>query len=484
MKMQRNKGNNSLSEISSYFEDFSLLADIFRKLLGGFDLRYINSLFSQSKKRGVEGKGVFQTLFLLQFLDFDNIHQLILSGISKEFHHKKDVFYDFMKNPRIDWRRILGLFSKQTLKILIQKAEEQTTPKFLIVDDTLYEKTGRKIEFIGKVFDHSTHIFKLGMKVLTLGYTDGKTFIPLNFSIHNEPGKNGKRGLKAKDLKTQYTKKRALDSPGYQRESEVSKDKISVSLQMITLSQNKGIKADYVLADSWFIGERFIRGVKTIDENMEVIGLMKMNRKITINGKGYKANTIPEIKRKDIHYSSKLKCHYISMRMLYKEIEMRGFWVRMNGQNTWKLLISTDIKLTFIKAMRYYQNRWAIEVFFRDCKQNLGLENCQSTDLDAHVASISIVFMNYMVLALKKRFEDYETLGMLFRDFKEIMLKQTIIQRIWELLFLFFDSFLVRLNVEWERFISEIINNQQIIENQIEKTFSSLFSVNLSYTKE
>ena len=34
---------------------------------------------------------------------------------------------------------------------------------------------------------------------------------------------------------------------------------------------------------------------------------------------------------------------------------MKGFWVRMKGQDSWKLLISTDKKLSFINTMRYYQ---------------------------------------------------------------------------------------------------------------------------------
>ena len=32
--------------------------------------------------------------------------------------------------------------------------------------------------------------------------------MPLNFSLHNEPGKTKKRGLKSKDLKAQFSKER------------------------------------------------------------------------------------------------------------------------------------------------------------------------------------------------------------------------------------------------------------------------------------
>ncbi|MFA7615537.1 MAG: transposase [Weeksellaceae bacterium] len=371
-------------------------------------------------------------------------------------------FYDFLNNPRINWRRIFGLFFKQVYTIIQKKsADEDSTQKgFLILDDSLMEKTGKTIELIGKVFDYSTHAYRLGMKTLTLGYSDGKSFLPMDFSIHNEPGNTGKRGLKEKDLKNQFTKQRDAKSPGYRRESEVSQDKISTSLQMINRCLNKWLKVDYVLVDTWFVCERFITGVKDIDKKLNVIGMMKSNRMVVIHEKTYKANSVPEVKRKNIHYSSKLKCHYIRLEMTCKGIEMTGYWVRMKGQNTWNLLISTDKKLTFLKAMKNYQIRWSIEVFFRDCKQNLGLQNCQSKDLDAHIATISIVFMNYLVLALKKRFEDYETLGILFRCVKEMILQQTIIQKIWIVILKLFGSVLGNFGIQWELFIRELIANQ------------------------
>ncbi len=65
-----------------------------------------------------------------------------------------------------------------------------------------------------------------------------------------------------------------------------------------------------------------------------------------------------------------------------------------------------------------------------------------------------------MVLALKKRFKDYETLGILFRDFKEMIIKQTIIQRIWDILIQLFDSVFALMGVDWIRFISTLINKQ------------------------
>ena len=482
--MQHNKYKKNLSEITNYCSESTELTKTFGKLLKGFKFSYINSLLKKVKVKGVEPKNIFQILLVIRFLDFSNIQQLMLSGYSKELKHQKDVLYDFMKNPLINWRRIVWLFVKQVLSIIDKKSDniQSDSPKCLIVDDSLLPKSGIKIELIGKVFDHCTRTYSLGIKLLTLGFWDGKLFIPLDFSFHNEQGKTKKRGLRAKDLQAQFSKKRDQITPGHTRETEITKDKISVALSMIKTAIKNKIKASYVLADSWFINEPFISGIKKIKKGLHVIGLMRTNRLISINGKKYTANRIPEIKQKQIKYSKKLKCHYIVQTITYKGIEMKAFWVRMKGQQTWKMLISTDKNLTFIKAMRHYQIRWSIEVFFRDCKQNLSLNSCQSTDLDAHIASISIVFMNYMTLCLRKRFDAYETIGGLFKNSKEQLLENTLVEKIWNILIELYNLILAELGVEWEKFISKLIQNQENLEKQIKNTFECLFSLSKTAT--
>src|SRR5680860_1273138 len=142
------------------------------------------------------------------------------------------------------------------------------------------------------------------------------------------------------------------------------------------------------------------------------------------------------------------------------------------------MLITTDKKLGFIKAMKYYQIRWSIEVFFRDCKQNMGLNKCQSIDFDAYIASISICFMNYIVLSLRKRFDDYETLGELFHHLKEGFLEATIIEKIWLFLDELCKSILVELGVDRDIFIRKLIENEKNIVGQMKNELGILFSTN------
>ena len=314
--------------------------------------------------------------------------------------------------------------------------------------------------------------------MLTLGLWEGKNFMPLDFSFHNEPGKNGKRGMKERELESQFTKHRNEETVSFKRIQEVAADKIENCIRMIGRAVKKGIRADYVLADSWFICEKFIVGIQSIKgANLDIIGLMKTNRKIILNGKTFMANEIPEIKMKDIQTSTKLKCKYITHIVQYKGITMRVYWVRMKGQANWKMLVSTDQKLSFTSAMQHYQVRWSIEVFFKDCKQKLHLNGCQSTDLDAHIATVSIVFMNYMILAVKKRFDDYETLGGLFNNVKEIIIEDTLVIKIWNIFIQSYNDIFAPLGVEWEMFIKQLIDNTEVINEIILQQLESIFKI-------
>ena len=481
--MQQSKGINSLAETSKYCSDSTVLIKTFATVLKEFKLTYINSLFSKTKKRGFDAANIFETLFVLKFIDIKNVHQLVNSGYSLEIANKKDVFYDFMKNQNIDWRTILRLFSKQFFKIIEEKGDNAAvdSPKCLIIDDTLLAKTGNKMEGLGKFYDHCSHTYSLGMKILTLGFWDGKSFLPLDFSIHNEPGKNKVRGMKTSELKAQFQKSRDEITPGYKRIQEISVDKIEMAVLMIQSAVKRVRTIDYVLADSWFICDKFISEViklKTKDnKQLNVIGLMKSNRIIEIAGVKINTSKVPELKRKNIKYNRLFKAQYIDLIVTYKDSSMRVFWIKFKGQNNWRMLICTDQKLSFIRTMKYYQIRWSIEVFFKECKQNLGINTCQSIDFDAHIAHISICFMQYIALSLRKRFDDYETFGALFRHVCQEILEATLVDKIGQFLIEIFNLLLGELEIELEIIIKMIFQNRTKVEEKIKKAFECFFPI-------
>ena len=126
------------------------------------------------------------------------------------------------------------------------------------MDDSLFGKTGDKIEGIGKVFDHVSRKSVLGFRCLLYSFWDGKSIIPLDFSMHAEIGRNKKRpyGLTPKKLKQRFSKERSEQSPGSKRIRELKRDKISIGLAMIKHAAKHGIIPQYLLTDSWFASEK------------------------------------------------------------------------------------------------------------------------------------------------------------------------------------------------------------------------------------
>lgn len=458
--MQRNKGIQNISEIGDLSSDRFHLLDALRRVTDRFNMSSITRQFNVLKARGINANELFRVLFMFPFLSINNIHCLFASGLRGEIVGYKDTYYRFLNNPNISWRKILTSFNVQFLKQARLYGDINSSgAKCLIVDDSLIPKTGKKIEFIGKVFDHSTHKYLLGFKLLLLGYWDGKSFLPMDFSLHYEPGKKKTRGLKQKDLDVQYTKQRAENCMSNQRISELGKSKIEVALQMIKREIKNKLRVDYVLTDSWFVSEGFIANVLSM--NLDVIGLMKSNRCIQIGSKTYKLNKLPDLKRDKTVNCKMFKCQYIPLTVSYKGIDLKIFLVRMNGQSNWKVLITTDLKLSFVKTMKLYQIRWTIEVFFKDAKQHLNLSGCQSNDYDAHIAHYSLVCMAFTALSLIKRVENYETIGSLLIKLKDNIIQHTVVHKISRLIFELYNDFLADLGIEWNSFIRKIINDEE-----------------------
>lgn len=463
--MQRNKGIQNISELEDIATDDFHILDALNRVIDRFNMSAISRAFNQIKSRGINANDLFKVIFMFPFLSINNVNCLFASGLNQEVVGKKDTYYRFLNNPNIPWRNIMRYFTNQFFKQanIYQSHDAYEEKKCFIVDDSLIPKSGKKIEFIGKVFDHCRHQYRLGFKFLVLGCWDGKNFIPIDYSLHFEQGKNSKRGLTNKELNCQFYKNRPSSCFSNERIGELSQSKIDIALSMIKRALRIKLSISYVLADSWFVSEKFMLQIKKM--KLDMIGLMKSNRYVIIGAKAFMLNKLPELKRKNIKNCKKFKCQYIPLQVTYKGLELKIFLIRMNGQSRWKTLVTTDTKLSFVKTMKLYQIRWTIEVFFKDAKQYLGLQDCHANDFDAHIAHYSLVCMEFTALSLIKRIEGYTTIGNLLLNLKDRIIEQTIIKKIWLLVDQLYNDFLAHLGVEWDLFMALIINDNNWVSH-------------------
>ena len=426
---------------------------------------------SSLKKRGFKIHEIFPLLLILPFLQHASLHALFKSRSKDLCCAQKDVYYRFKNMEVIPWRRLLLNFVKRFISIVEKKGEAVTEGKrCLIIDDSLLNKTGKAIEFVGKLWDHVDNGYKLGLRLLLLCFYDGKSNLPLDFSLHREKGKNEQKpyGLTKKQLKGQHTKFRMQNSEGEMRSREVDMSKADVAVIMIKKAI-RCLKVDYVLMDSWFTSERMIECVRSYTkQNVHLIGMMKMGKaKYEHNGKFYSAGEllIKGKRKSGITRCNKLKASYVVMEVMYKDYPVKLFFSRFGKRGKWHLILSTDTSLSYIKVMEQYQVRWTIEVFFKESKQYLNLGGCQSKNFDAQIADTTISMIQYILLTLRKRFDDYETRGEIFRSTGEEMLEQRLHLKLWELLITIMKIIIETLDITIEDIdasITRLINSDKL----------------------
>lgn len=390
------------------------------------------------KSGAIKGNGygiseIITILIMFPLMLLTSVHALYRSEFQKITEMKKDTIYRLKNNENIPWRRLLYSISKKFQELVNPQREIATNSAF-IVDDTIDERVGYKIENITTVFDHvaGKNGKKYGFKNLVLGFFDGKSIIPLDFSIHTE------KRLQKKKQKEQFKKECKKNSNGFKRRNESKIDKITGAILLIKRAVKNGFLPKYVLTDSWFTSLDFIKSIRGIKNGAMhlVSGIRNDFRKYSykgelLNGKQLIKKLANEGKQKRCR---KWNVRFFEIIVHYEGVgEVKLYISRFPYQKKWRIFISTDTSMDFVKMMEIYSTRWTVEVMFRELKQHLHLGKCQSRDFDAQIASVTISMILYIFLSYFRRMNAYETIGGLFELIKDDMCEKNLAQRLWEL---------------------------------------------------
>ena len=433
--MLRNKSTKKVEEIKTDFNpsrfDIEKITGIFKAL----KLRESFSEFNYLKRKGYSVKCVLSLLLVMVVTENKTVFSSLSGILEHGIKTGKDVFYRLKNNERICWRQILWHIGMKFIELTESNrvTEEPDKPHYLIFDDTVVEKSGKKMEFLGRVWDHVKQRSVLGFKILVMLYWDGKSSIPLDFSLHREKGKRESYpyGMTKKDLRRQYSKKRMKESESCKRIQELDTSKITMVLKMFYSAVYRCLKIDYVLVDSWFTCESLIRAV--VGEGIHLIGMYKIAKtKFLYRGQQL---TYSEINRRisKPKRCRSLKLHYKRADVIYGGIRLTLFFSRQGKRGNWKVLLTTDTNLSFIQLIEHYQVRWTIEVFNKEAKGLLNLGGSQSSCFDAQIADTTISMIAYILLSFRFRYEHYESKGELYRSMNNEYLRMTLDRRLWEL---------------------------------------------------
>ena len=360
------------------------------------------------KDKGICLDTLFQFMLGLSFTG-KNLFRLLEStdtpaGIGK------DTAYRLLNSITANWRRFLLLLSARVIVQRLLPLTDEATTKVLIADDTLYSRDrSKRVELLARVHDHNTGRYVRGFRMLTLGWSDGNSFIPMALSMLSSP--NDKNRLAP--MRDGIDKR----TNGYKRRQESMRKSTDILVDMVALAIAAGTTARHLLVDSWFSFPVTIRRIKAL--GMHTVCMLK-DGNITYELQGW------PLTLKDLYKSVRKRCgraKVLAEVMVTIGNDDHGIpvpakivFVRDRSSKKWLALLSTDTTLRAEEIITLYKRRWDIEVFFKMAKSFLNLaKEFQSRSFDALVAHATLVCCRYIMLELAKRENaDPRTLGSLF----------------------------------------------------------------------
>lgn len=393
---QDKDGQELFNAISSFFSTFGI----------GNLLHKCNA----QKEKGVPVIDIFKYKLCNVFADRSMYMQQKTGSFKESF--SKNTFYRFLNSPKTNWLRFTTLLSKKVADAVEPLTSEDRVNAF-VVDDSLFERTSCKQTELGsRVFDHISMKYCKGFRLMTLGWTDGNTFLPVNSCLLASSKERNLIGpVDQCDGRSLAAKRRKL----------AQTKGTEVMIELLKTAQNAGHHADYVLFDTWFSSPAQLIAVKKL--GLDPIAMLKKSSRIyyEYEGKQLSIKKIFGICKKRRGRSKYL----LSVNVMVgkdEKIPAKIVCVRnKKNKKDWIAFICTNPELSEEEIIRIYGKRWQIEVFFKTCKSYLQLiSECHSLSYDALTAHVAIVFTRYLMISMEqRRSKDDRTLGEIFYFFTD-----------------------------------------------------------------
>ena len=250
---------------------------------------------------------------------------------------------------------------------------------FLIVDDTLVKKTGKKIPGCGWHKDHAqnmANVFGHQWVLSALLYKD--FLLPLWAKLYHPKGTRGCGPFQTK---------------------------ITLAQKIIrTLVLPIPCKL-YVLADSWYWAKTLAQVCRKCGYHM--ISQLKSNSVLWMDGKKTNVKSLLDLgsSYREVSLFVYGKTKTLRIARFIGDIKTFGKVAVVVVKEKRKkpiYLVCTNIHLPAIDIIKYYAKRWKIEQMIKDLKQRLGFGDYQVRDLQAIQRHVALVLLSYFVLILLK----------------------------------------------------------------------------------
>ncbi len=261
----------------------------------------------------------------------------------------------------------------QTLKI---KARSVV---FLLLDDTIIKKTGKKIPGCSWYKDHAQNLANVfGHQWVLAALLYKKALLPLGSRLYHPRGAKG-----CGRFQTKITLAKRI-------------------LQNLCLPMACKL---YVLADSWYWCKELALLCRNYGYHM--ISQLKSNSVVWVKGKrtpvtelAFRTSAFREVSA--FLYGKNKTLKIAKFIAVVKGLGPVAVVIVKEKRKKIRYLVSTNFLLPALEIVKFYAHRWKIEQMIKDLKQRLGLGDYQVRNLQAIQGHMTLVLLSYFTLILLK----------------------------------------------------------------------------------
>jgi len=256
---------------------------------------------------------------------------------------------------------------------------------FLIIDDTIVQKTGKKIPGCAWYKDHAQNMASVFGHQWVLSALLYKDFLlPLGARLYHPKGTKGCGCFQTKITMAQRI------------------------IQGLRLSLPCKL---YVLADSWYWAKTLAHVCRKGGYHM--ISQLKSNAVLWIHGKKTNVTTLLDLtssyrKVSLFVYGKTKRLQIARFTGDIKSLGKVAVVVVKEKRKKPVYLVCTNLHLPAVDVIRYYAKRWKVEQMIKDLKQRLGFGDYQVRNLDALQRHVALTLLSYFVLILLKILQQLE----------------------------------------------------------------------------
>lgn len=305
-----------------------------------------------------------------------------VTGINSQFLHHTDQSSKNHFLTESDWDE--QKVTDERLSMVKEQCEKRhITDGIVVIDDSLAHKSGKHIEGANWFWDHTERAYTFAHQLVTSQYITKLFHVPLHYRLY----------LKEEDV-----------SPGS------FQSKIDLAIQLIKEAVAAEIPFSCFAADSWYFCDKIINYLASIGKYW--VFASKSNRLVCVTNRWMslkefvKTLTAQDFKQVKIPKTNGTeRCVWAFARTVHMRKVGRVKVVISFLEEPFKgdpfFLVTNRKEWSMVNILSTYAQRWPIETFYRDAKQNLGLEDCEMRLLMGIRRHWDLVFLAYTLLQIE-----------------------------------------------------------------------------------